>query len=137
MAIDWLVPFYYSCVMYYTLYQACDSHKHIKLEQLRSAIKGRSVPLGAPRRVEMSYRSRTRRQCSGCSVFCSYDPESQSRGRSDNLQLPWLHTASPHHKVTGSSSPEESLGLKPGAVQHTDQQRQGLQMDTQNCNVFI
>lgn len=97
LAIDWLVPLYYSCVMYCTLYQSCDSHKHIKLEQLRSAIKCHSVPVGVPLRVEMSNWSRTWRQCSRCSVFWSYDPKSQSRGQSENLQLPLFHTASPHH----------------------------------------
>lgn len=83
-----IVHLYYSCVMYCTLYQSCDSHKHIKLEQLRSAIKCHSVPLGVPRWEEMSYRSRTRVQCSRRSVFWSYDPKSQSRGQSENLQLP-------------------------------------------------
>lgn len=35
--------------MYCTLYQSCDSNKHIKPEQLRSAIKCHSMAVGVPR----------------------------------------------------------------------------------------
>lgn len=78
--------------------RARDNPKHIKLEQLRSAIKGRGVQPGASWWAEMSWRSRTRAAVfSGCPVFGSYEPKSQSGGRGDDLQLPWLRTASPHH----------------------------------------
>ena len=83
--------------MYCALYQSCDSHKHIKPEQLRSAIKCHSVSAGVPRWVEMRQRSRTRPRCYRRSVFWSYDPKSQSRGQTENVQLPWLRRDSPHH----------------------------------------
>lgn len=83
--------------------RARDSPKHIKLEQLRSAVKGRGVQPGASWWAEMSWRSRTRAAVfSGCPVFWSYEPKSQSGSRGDNLQLPWLRTSS--HEVTALTS---------------------------------
>lgn len=100
--------------------RARDSPKHIKLEQLRSTVKGRGVQPGASLWAEMSWRSRTRAAVfSGCPVFWSYEPKSQSGGRGDDLQLPWLRTASPHH----TRSLHRPLMRKPLHCKHWNEKR--------------
>lgn len=83
--------------MYCTLYQGLDSHQHIKLEQLRSAIKCHSMSARVAFAQASHCRSRTWQQCSRRSLSWSYDPKSQSRAWAEDVQLPWLHRASPHH----------------------------------------
>lgn len=123
--------------MYCALYQSCDSHKHIKLERLRSAIKRHSVAVGVPRWVKMSYRSRTRRQCSRCSVFLELRPKvTESWPAWESTAPLTLNSLTSSHKVARSSTGEKLLVCSPpgSAVHNSTTTTENAQKKTLNIS---